>query len=120
MREAGKLVAGALKLCRGMAKPGVRTIEIDAAVDEYFARYGAQPLFKGYPGRVPFPAATCISINEEVVHGIPGQKQLKEGDLLKIDTACKLNGWCADAAMTVPVGEISAEKRRLLTVAEGV
>ncbi len=120
MREAGKLVAGALKLCRAMARPGVRTIELDTAVDEYYQKYGAQALFKGYPGRVPFPAATCISVNEEVVHGIPGQRQLKEGDLLKIDTACKLNGWCADSAVTIPIGEVSAEKLRLLKVAEEV
>src|SRR5262245_20911705 len=114
MREAGKLVAGALRICRSMAKPGTRTIEIDTAVDDFFRLHGSQPLFKGYPGRVPFPAATCISVNEEVVHGIPGQKQLKEGDLLKIDTACKLNGWCADSALTIPIGEVSAEKKRLL------
>jgi methionyl aminopeptidase len=120
MREAGKLVAAALRLCRSMAKPGTRTIEIDTAVDEFFQKQGAQPLFKGYPGRVPFPAATCISVNEEVVHGIPGQRQIREGDLLKIDTACKLNGWCADAAVTLPVGEVSSEKKRLLSVAEAV
>jgi methionyl aminopeptidase len=117
MREAGKLVAEAHRLCRSLVKPGVRTIEIDKAVEDLFASRGAQPLFKGYPGRVPFPAVTCISLNEEVVHGIPGQRVLKEGDLLKIDTACKLNGWCADAAVTLPVGQISAEKQRLTDVA---
>src|SRR5262245_10363316 len=105
MREAGKLVAAALRLCRQMAKPGTRTIEIDQAVEALFAQHGALPLFKGYPGRVPFPASTCISVNEEVVHGIPGSKELRDGDLLKIDTACKLNGWCADAAITIPIGE---------------
>jgi methionyl aminopeptidase len=120
MREAGKLVAEALRLCRLMAKPGVRTLDLDKTVDDFYAKYGAQPLFKGYPGRVPFPASTCISVNEEVVHGIPGQKVLREGDLLKIDTACKLNGWCADAAVTIPIGEISAEKQRLLQVGEAV
>jgi methionyl aminopeptidase len=120
MREAGKLVAEALRLCRALAKPGTRTVEIDQAVEDLYRQRGAQPLFKGYPGRVPFPAVTCISLNEEVVHGIPGQRQIREGDLLKIDTACKLNGWCADAAVTLPIGEISAEKRRLLQVAEAV
>src|SRR5215471_1238893 len=118
MREAGKLVARALKICRDLAKPGTRTIEIDQAVEEFFARHGAVPLFKGYPGKTPFPAVTCISLNEQVVHGIPGQRVLKEGDLLKLDTACKLNGWCADAAITVPVGEVSAERKRLIEVAE--
>lgn len=120
MREAGKLVARALRLCREMIKPGVRTIDIDQAVDGLFAQHRAQPLFKGYPGRVPFPAATCISVNEQVVHGIPGPRVVREGDLVKIDTACKLNGWCADAAITVVVGEIRPEWRRLVQVGEQV
>src|SRR5947209_1525160 len=114
MREAGKVVAEALRMCRAMAKPGVRTIEIDRAVEDLYARHGALPLFKGYPGRVPFPAVTCLSINEQVVHGIPGQRVLREGDLFKIDTACKLNGWCADAAITVPVGQVRPEWQRLV------
>jgi methionyl aminopeptidase len=120
MRESGKLVAEALRLCRSMARPGTRTIEIDQAVEALFASRGATPLFKGYPGRVPFPAVTCISINEQVVHGIPAQRVLREGDLVKIDTACKLNGWCADAAVTLPIGEVSPEKKRLVQVAEEV
>ncbi len=118
MREAGKLVAEALRVCRSMCVPGTRTIELDRVVEELFARHGAQSLFKGYPGKVPFPAVTCISLNEQVVHGIPGPRVLRDGDLVKIDTACKLNGWCADAAITVPVGEVSAERRRLVEVAE--
>jgi len=120
MREAGKLVAQALRLCREMAKPGVRTIEIDQAVEALYARHGAIPLFKGYPGRVPFPAVTCLSINEQVVHGIPGQRALRDGDLFKVDTACKLNGWCADAAVTIIVGNVRPEWRRLVRVAEEV
>ncbi|MDB5313060.1 MAG: map [Gemmataceae bacterium] len=118
MREAGKLVAGALAICREMAKPGVRTLDIDQAVEKFYAQHGAIPLFKGYPGRVPFPAVTCLSLNEQVVHGIPGARVLKDGDLLKIDTACKLNGWCADRAITLPIGTVSAEKLRLVKVAE--
>ncbi len=123
MREAGKLVAEALRICRAMARPGVRTLEIDRAVEALFASHGAIPLFKGYPGqnpRIPFPAATCISLNEQVVHGIPGQRVIREGDLVKIDTACKLNGWCADAAVTLIVGEVRPEWRRLVTVADEV
>jgi methionyl aminopeptidase len=120
MREAGKLVARALRLCREMSRPGTRTIEIDQAVEALYAQHGAVPLFKGYPGRVPFPAVTCISLNEQVVHGIPGPRVIKEGDLVKVDTACKLNGWCADAAITVVVGGIRPEWRRLVTVAEQV
>ena len=105
-----------------MAKPGVSTIEIDQAVEALFARHSATPLFKGYPGRknTPFPAVTCISLNEQVVHGIPGQRPLRDGDLLKIDTACKLNGWCADAAITIPIGEVRPERLRLVEVAEEV
>jgi methionyl aminopeptidase len=118
MREAGKLVARALKICRDLAKPGVKTIELDQAVEAFYAQHGAVPLFKGYPGKTPFPAVTCLSVNEQVVHGIPGQRVLKEGDLLKVDTACRLNGWCADRAITIPIGQISPEKARLLKVGE--
>jgi methionyl aminopeptidase len=120
MREAGKVVAEALRLCRSMAKPGVRTVDIDQAVEALYTARGAISLFKGYQGRVPFPAVTCISLNEQVVHGIPGQRVIREGDLLKIDTACKLNGWCADAAITLMIGEVSPEKKRLVAVGEQV
>ncbi len=122
MREAGILVAKALKLCRQMAKPGIRTIEIDQAVEAMFASSNAIPLFKGYAGfddeTPPYPASTCISINEQVVHGIPGNRVLKEGDIVSFDTACKLNGWCADAAITVPVGTVRPERLRLIRIAE--
>src|SRR5215212_2363619 len=117
MREAGKLVARALRICRELAKPGVKTIEIDQAVEAFYTAHQATPLFKGYPGRTPFPAVTCLSVNEQVVHGIPGNRVLKEGDLLKVDTACKLNGWCADRAITIEVGNVSPEKARLVKVA---
>lgn len=119
MREAGKLVAQALKICREMAKPGVKSIEIDRAVEAFYRQHGATPLFKGYPGpKTPFPASTCISFNEQVVHGIPGSRAIREGDLVKIDTACKLNGWCADRAITLMIGEVRPEWRRLVKVAE--
>jgi methionyl aminopeptidase len=121
MRESGKVVAEALRTCRALCKAGVRTIEIDQAVEALYTKYGATPLFKGYPGpKVPFPAVTCISINEQVVHGIPGQREIREGDIVKIDTACKLNGWCADAAISIPVGEVRPERRRLIEVGEQV
>lgn len=119
MREAGKIVAEALRLCRAMAKPGVRTGEINQAVEALYARHNATPLFKGYQGpKVPFPAVTCISLNEQVVHGIPSNREIRDGDLLKIDTACKLNGWCADAAITILVGNVRPERRRLAEVGE--
>ena len=123
MREAGILVARALRLCREMTRPGVRTIEINQAVEALFALHGAIPLFKGYKdssGRFPFPAVTCISLNEQVVHGIPGQRVIRDGELVKIDTACKLQGWCADAAITLIVGEVRPEWRRLVRVGEEV
>ena len=120
MRDAGKIVAAALRLCRSMIQPGVRTLDVNEAVEKLYAQHGAHALFKGYPGRVPFPAVTCISLNEQVVHGIPGSRVIREGDLVKVDTACKLNGWCADAAITVIVGEVRPEWRRLVQVAEQV
>ena len=79
MRESGTLVVQALDICRRMAKPGTKTIDIDREVEAFYAKHGATPLFKGYPGKVPFPAVTCLSINEQVVHGIPGQRELKDG-----------------------------------------
>ena len=74
-----------------MIRPGVTTGEIDAAVEKHFEEKQAIPLFKGVPGKVPFPAVTCMSVNEEVVHGIPGPRKLVEGDILSIDTGCRLN-----------------------------
>jgi methionyl aminopeptidase len=123
MREAGKLVARALRICREMARPGVRTADINQAVENLYLQANATPLFKGYdPGGsgTPFPAVTCLSLNDQVVHGIPGPRALRDGDLLKVDTACRLNGWCADAAVTIPVGVVRSERLRLVKVAEEV
>jgi methionyl aminopeptidase len=118
MRRAGVLVAQAHQIVRDMAKPGTRTIDIDRAVEAFYAVHNATPLFKGYPGKVPFPACTCLSINEEVVHGVPGNRQLKDGDLLKVDTACKFEGWCADRAVTIPIGTVRPERLRMVKVAQ--
>jgi len=120
MRKAGLLVWEAHQLAESMIRPGVTTAQIDAAIEEFFDEKGAEPLFKGVPGVVPFPAVTCTSINEEVVHGIPGDRVLKEGDILSLDTGCRLAGWCGDAARTYPVGKIDPEVQRLLEVTEGV
>ncbi len=120
MRKAGLEVWGAHQVAKALVRPGVTTAEIDAVIDEYFARHQAIPLFKGVPGKVPFPAATCISVNEEVVHGIPGPRRLKEGDVVSLDTGCRLNGWCGDSAYTHPVGAIPADVQRLLDVTKGV
>jgi methionyl aminopeptidase len=118
MREAGKLVARAMRICREMANPGTRTIDIDKTVEAFYDQHQAVPLFKGYPGKTPFPAVTCLSVNEQVVHGVPGPRVLKEGDILKVDTACRLNGWCADRACTFAIGHITGEKARMINVAE--
>lgn len=119
MRRAGLVVWEAHQVAAKLVRPGVTTAEIDAAVEAFFASRSAVPLFKGVPGKVPFPAVTCISVNEEVVHGIPGPRRLVEGDIISIDTGCRLEGWCADAAITHPVGEVSPEVRHLLDITKG-
>ena len=118
MRSAGRVVAKAHQLIRSMLEPGVSTGEIDSAVERLFEEHGAIPLFKGVRGKVPFPCVTCVSINEQVVHGIPGKRTLREGDILSVDTGCRLNGWCGDAAWSYAVGEVNSLKRRLLEVGE--
>jgi len=120
MRKAGRVVAEAHHLAAGMMRPGVTTGEIDVAIERLFAERDAVPLFKGFPGEVPFPAVTCISVNEEVVHGIPGDRELREGDLVSVDTGCRVDGWCGDAAWTYPVGPVSPLDQRLLDVGQAV
>lgn len=121
MRQAGLLTWQAHQAAAALVKPGVTTAEIDAAVEQCIVEHNAIPLFKGVvQSTVPFPASTCISINEQVVHGIPGSRRLKEGDIVSIDIGVKLSGWCGDAAVTRPVGKIDAHKQRLLDVTESV
>jgi methionyl aminopeptidase len=120
MRDAGRVVARALERVRQMAVPGVSTAELDEAVAAIFREHGATPLFQGYPsptkGIPPFPAVICASVNDQVVHGIPNRRPLGEGDILSIDTGCKLGGWCGDSAVTLPIGRIRPEHQRLLDV----
>src|SRR5436305_13123420 len=118
MRLAGLAVWRANQAAAPLVRPGVATAEIDAAVEASLAASGAAPLFKGVPGKIPFPAATCISVNEEVVHGIPGPRRLLEGDVVTIDVGARLAGWCGDAAVTYPVGAVDPERARLLAVTE--
>jgi methionyl aminopeptidase len=120
MRDAGRIVARALEQAARLIAPGVSTRELDAAIEDVFREAGAQALFKGVPGKVPYPAASCISVNDEVVHGIPGDHLLDTGDLVSIDTACRLAGWCADSAWTFPVGSVDETKTRLLEVGQRV
>src|SRR4051795_8113348 len=120
MRDAGRVVAKALDRVRTLAVPGASTADLDEAVAAVFHEHGAIPLFKGYPssvkGKPPFPAVICASVNEQVVHGIPNRRPLREGDIVSIDTGCKLNGWCGDAAVTLPIGQVRPEIQRLLDV----
>lgn len=119
MRAAGLLVWEAHQVAAELVRPGVTTGEIDAAVEAFLLSQNASSLFKGVPGPVPFPAVTCISVNDAVVHGIPGERRLCDGDVVSIDIGVKYQGWCGDAAMTHPVGTISPVAQHLLDVTEG-
>ena len=123
MRTAGLVVWQAHQAAAALLAPDVTTEEINQAYRDTFLQYEATPLFLGYGARdgVPaFPAETCISINEEVVHGIPGPRKIKEGDIVSLDTGCKIAGWCGDAAVTHAIGQIDAQSEKLLEVTLGV
>lgn len=122
MREAGRVVAQALALVGTMVEPGVTTKELDSAVEALIIESGGRPTFKNYPAsgpRIPpFPASICASINEQVVHGFPGGRELREGDILSVDVGVHLDGWCGDAAKTFAVGQVSKKVKKLLEVTE--
>lgn len=122
MRAAGQAVAEILELLRANVRPGVNTGALNAIAEEECKKRQAIPLFKNYPhprkGKRPFPAAICASINEEVVHGIPGERVLKEGDIISIDFGLSLNGYAGDATITVPVGNVDEEALRLIRCTE--
>ena len=114
MRAAGIIVADILVLLKGIVKPSMTTGEIDAICREELKKRGAKPAFLNYHG---FPGVICVSINSEIVHGIPSDKRvLKEADIVGLDFGCVIDGWFADSAITVPVGVISSEAQRLITV----
>src|SRR5678815_2357813 len=113
MRRAGRVVAEMHEACTLAAKPGATTADLDAAAREVLERRGARSNFLGYHG---FPAVACISPNEVIVHGIPGERVLEDGDIVSIDCGAIIEGWHADAAITVPVGEVDEESRRLIEV----
>ncbi len=121
MRRAGRIVAEVLERMRERVAPGVTTAELDELAGAIIRGYNAIPSFNGYPpgGAHPFPANICTSINEELVHGIPGPRVLQEGDIISIDVGAILDGYHGDAATTLPVGEIRPEARRLLEATEG-
>lgn len=114
MREAAKVTGEILRELPGIIEPGITTYDIDAFVENKILHYKMKPTFKGYGG---FPAAACISVNEEIVHGIPSRDRvLKEGDIVSVDTGTTYKGYCSDAARTYPVGEISSEAQKLIDV----
>lgn len=115
MHRAGLIVWDVLENLRRLVRPGTKTIELEQFAGRKLAEAGARPAFKGYRG---YPCVLCTSVNNEIVHGIPSERTLSEGDILSIDVGVELGGYYADAAITVPVGEVSDELRRLLAVTE--
>jgi methionyl aminopeptidase len=113
LKRSNAIVAEVFEKLKGMIQPGITTIELDQIAEEYILSKGGRPAFKGYRG---FPATLCISINEEVVHGIPGQRRLKEGDIVSLDVGVNFVGYFGDSAITLPVGDVDPEGKRLLEV----
>jgi methionyl aminopeptidase len=117
MRQAGRIVAEVLSILIKQVKPGMKTKELDIIAGREVARMGGKPSFKGYRG---FPANLCVSVNDEIVHGIPGERSLREGDIVSLDMGATFNGFQGDAAVTVGVGEISPQARELVATTEDV
>jgi methionyl aminopeptidase len=115
MRDAGRIVAEILRTLKDLCRPGMTTGALDAEAVRIIASRGATALFKGYRG---YPATVCVSVNEEVVHGIPGSRILAEGDIVSVDVGVRLSSYCADAAATFPVGRVPEARQRLLRVTE--
>ncbi len=122
MRDAGQIVAQAFALLGEHIKPGVTLRELDQMVERFLVRQKARPLYKGYrgnpPKHPPFPGVICASINDEVCHGIPDGRTLREGDIVGIDIGLRYNDWCGDACVTFPVGQVSAPAQRLLNITQ--
>ncbi len=115
LRRCGKLVREVLEEARDQARPGVTTLDLEAFVERRLAQASARPAFKGYRG---YPCCLCASVNDQIVHGIPSDRSLKEGDIVSLDLGVIIDGFYGDAALTVPVGEISEPLRKLLRVTE--
>ena len=121
LRRSNKIVATVFREIKKMVRPGITTRELDREAEGLIRMHGGIPSFKGYKPmgyRSEFPASMCISVNEEVVHGIPGPRKLKEGDIVSLDVGVLLDGYHGDAAITVPVGTVSEEAKRLIEVTE--
>ena len=117
MRAAGLVVGRTLELVRSTARAGVTTAELDGLAENHIRGSGATPSFKGY-AEPPFPASICVSVNDEIVHGIPGARRLVEGDVVSVDCGAIVDGWHGDAAVTFGIGEVSEEAERLMQVTE--
>jgi len=115
IRRSCRIVAECFEVVKEAVRPGVQTLELERLIVEHIERCGAASAFKGYRG---YPAHTCISVNEQVVHGIPGERALEEGDIASVDIGVVKDGYFGDAARTFPVGEVAEEARRLLEVTE--
>ncbi len=122
MRAAGRIVASAFALLKEDVRPGISLRELDERVAALLARAGAEPLYKGYrgspPSHPPFPGVICASVNNQVCHGFPNERILREGDIVGIDIGLKYKGWCGDSCVTYAVGQVSPEAAKLLEVAE--
>ncbi len=115
MRESGRIVAETLETLKEKVKPGIKTKELDRLADEFIRKRGGVPAFKGYRG---YPASICVSIDEEVVHGIPGEREIREGQIVSLDVGVLKDGYYADGASSVAVGEVSENLSKLLRVTE--
>lgn len=128
LREAGRLVADTFEVLRGHIRPGITTAELDAIAEEYIRSRNAEPVYKGYggmpagrnqPGRRPFPATICASVNDVICHGIPNSRQrLRDGDIIGIDIGVRYKGWVGDSCVTFAVGQVDDETQRLLDTTE--
>ena len=116
MRQAGRIVAAVLGMLKLQARPGMHTRELDAIAARETARLGGEPSFKGYRG---FPANLCVSVNDEIVHGIPGERVLHDGDIVSLDFGAIFEGFQGDAAITIGVGSVSPEAKQLMEITEG-
>ena len=113
MRQAGRITAAARSLAREMVTPGITTAQIDREVRKFIEKSGARPTFLGYGG---YPASVCLSVNDEIIHGIPGSRVLREGDIVSVDVGATYRGFVGDCAGTYGCGEISEEAKRLIRV----